>query len=230
MEMPLKHGLPVLRVLEQSGWEPEAPDLKSVFRQALADSQGAGVPAPREAKAVSSLFERWLEAGRSGELAGASEADLLRRLEAAKPPAAVPLVAALATKARPGSAAAKKVQGSPHWLVRLAGHATGLAMDLARDTVADANLWIKELATASGVLEFWPGKATPGDLDALSAAPAEAWAGRLGAARKVLRTIMAYRVTVPEELVPLVVGPDEFAPGEIEPVIEGDAGTQETRS
>ncbi|MFW6163769.1 MAG: hypothetical protein ACODAJ_13450, partial [Planctomycetota bacterium] len=210
LEMPLKYGLSALEALRGSGWQPDAPELRSVFRQVLADGQGQSVPPPQEPKSESSLFERWLAEGQSDELAGASEADLVKRLEGAEPPAAVPIVAALAAKARPGSPAAKKVQESPHWLARLAGHATGLTMDLAHDSVEDTNYWVKELATASSVLEFWPGTATPADLEALSAAPAEAWTGRLGGARKVLRTLMGHRITT-GVFEPIVVEAHELA-------------------
>jgi hypothetical protein len=57
--------------------------------------------------------------------------------------------------------------------------------------VQDSNYWITELAGAAGVLEFCPGKATPADFDKLAAIPPEGWAGRAGAARKVLRTVLA---------------------------------------
>jgi len=210
LEMPLKYGLSALEVLRKSGWEPETPELRSVLGQVLADSLGQSVPPPKEPEAASSLFERWLAEGSRPELANASEADLLKQLAAAEPPQVVPLVATLAKKARPGSPAARAVRESPHWLARLAGHATGLTMDLARDSVDDANYWVKELSTAASVLEFWPGKATPADLEALSAAPSEAWAGRLGAARKVLRTLMGHRITT-GVFAPVVVEAHELA-------------------
>lgn len=81
---------------------------------------------------------------------------------------------------------------------------------LTEDTVQDANYWITELASSVGVLESWPGKATPADLERLGAAPAEAWTGKLGAARRVLRTIMAHRITT-GTFEPMVVEADEFA-------------------
>lgn len=203
LELPLKYGFPALVKLSGSGWEPAEPEMRSLFRQFCADVKGQELPPAREPSAASSLFEQWLARGHEGDLASASEADLLERLKSADPPDAVPIVAALATKAKAGSAAASAVAQSPHWLVRLAGHAAGLTLDLVRDKPGDDNYWINELAGAAGVLEFWPGTATPADLEALSKAPAEALAGKLGAARRVLRGIMGHRITtgVFEEMV-----------------------------
>jgi hypothetical protein len=216
LELPLKHTLPFLPELRGAGWEPESPDLKAVLRGILADSDGAAVPVVKKAPAASSLFEQWVSRRLEGALAQANEAELQQRLASAPPPEAVAIVAALAAKAQPNSAATQTVRQSPHWLVRLAGRATGLSLDLAEDNVADPNYWVKEVASMAGVLEFWPNRATPADLEALAAVPAEAWTGKLGAARRILRTIMAYRVDV-GEAEPLVVGPDELVP-EIVPV------------
>ena len=75
-----------------------------------------------------------------------------------------------------------------------------------------------EPSNSTGVLDFWPGKATPADLEALSAAPAEAWTGKLVAARKVLRTIMSHRVTT-GTFQPMVVEAAESA-GEFVPATD----------
>jgi hypothetical protein len=225
LEMPLKYGLPTLEKLRVAGWQPDAPELRSLLNQALADWKGQDMPAPREPSAASSVFERWLAGGREGEYAALTQDALVERLKTATPPEGVKLVAALAAKASPGSPAAEAVRTSPHWLVRLAGQATGLTMDLVKDNVEDSNYWVKELSAATGVLGFWPGKATPADLEALSAAPAEAWIGRLGAARRVLRTIVAYRTTVPGT--PMVIGPEEFSIGK--PVQPTRSADKETR-
>ena len=56
------------------------------------------------------------------------------------------------------------------------------------------NYWIRELADPRGVMDFWPLKATPADLDALAAAPPEAWIGPIGQARRILRLLIANRV------------------------------------
>lgn len=212
LELPLKHGLPALAELRRSNWEPDSPDLKSVYRQVLADHGDDKPPAPKTPPATSSLFERWLAEGAGGDLARLDEGQLRTRLAAAAPPEGVAIVGALAARKRVGDATVKAVRESPHWLVRLAGHMSGVTPDvsLTHDTVQDANYWITELAGAAGVLEFWPGKATPGDLETLAAAPAEAWTGRLGSARKVLRTIMAHRITT-GTFESMVVEADEFA-------------------
>ncbi len=223
LELPLRHSFAVFPRFRQSRWEPEADDLRSAYRQILADTDGQAVPETRP-KAESPLFEQWLAEGRSGELAKTNEAELLRRLASATPPEGVGIVAALAAGSKPSPAAVDAVSKSPHWPVRLAGYATGLLENLASDAMEDSNYWIGQLASASGVLSFWPGRATPADLDALKAAPAEAWTGRLGTARKVLRTIMGHRITTGtfEEM---VVEAGEFA-GEfvdaVEPEFETD--------
>jgi len=210
LELPLKHSLPGLASLRRSNWEPESPDLKSMFRQVLADAGDAVPPAPKPPNATSSLFERWLAAGTTGELVKLDSGQLLERLKTAAPPDGVAIVAALAGKKPAGAAAEKAVQESPHWLVRLAGHATGLCRTkLTEDRAQDPNYWITELTSATGLLDFWPGKATPADLEALSSAPAEAWTGKLGAARKVLRTIMSHRITT-GTFQPMIVEAAEF--------------------
>lgn len=211
LELPLRYSFPALAVLRRSNWQPESPDLQSVYQQILADAGDKAPPPAKKPGATSSLFEQWLARGASGELARLDETALRERLKTATPPEGVAIVAALAAKKPSASVAVQAVRESPHWLVRLAGHATGLiAPDLTQDRVQDFNYWIMELASASGVLEFWPGKATPADLEALSAAPPEAWAGKLGSARKVLRTIMSHRITT-GTFEPMVVEAGEFA-------------------
>ena len=198
-EMPLKYGFPLLEHFRKSAWAPEAGDLKILYSNALKESEGHRLPPPEPPKATSSVFERWLAEGRSGELARLGEGELLGRLQKATPPEAVPIAAALATKAAPGRDAARAVQSSVHWPVRLAGYVTGLCqIDLGQDAVRDDNYWVTELVRNSTVLELWPVKATPADLDALAAAPREAFLGKLGAVRRVLRLLLAYRVTTPE--------------------------------
>jgi hypothetical protein len=195
LELPLKYSFAAFSPLRNSGWQPEADDVRSAYRQILADSDGQVVPATKHQNAESPLTEQWLAQGSEGRLPQASRAELLEGLRAATPPEAVGMVAALAAKAGSGDAAPEAVRQSPHWLVRLAGYTSGLSQGLTRGTVEASNYWIEELAPAWSVLELWPGRATPADLEALSAAPTEAWTGKLGTARKVLRTIIAHRVT-----------------------------------
>lgn len=195
LELPLKYSFPALDPLRKSGWEPQSPELKSLYHQLLADSDGQTAPEPRAPNATSTVFERWLARGRGSQYARASESDLVQRLDSVDPPAGVVYVAALAAKGKCSEATVRAVRDSDHWLIRLAGLATGLAQDVLTDPGKDPNFWVNELAGAAGVLEFWPGKATPADLDRLKTAPPEAFAGKLGAARKVLRTIMGYRIT-----------------------------------
>jgi hypothetical protein len=149
-ELPMKYGFPLLDQFRKSGWEPEQADLKSLYRAALAESDGKPLPPkPPPPKETSPLFDRWLGEGRAGELAKLSEGELVQRLSSATPPDGVKVAAALAAKVQPGSPAARAVETSGHWLVRLAGHATGLCADMARDEVKDDNYWINELYIAS---------------------------------------------------------------------------------
>lgn len=198
-EMPLKYGFPLLEYFRKSGWAPEAEDMKILYRNALQESDGQGLPRPEPPKATSPVFERWLAEGRGGDLAKLSEGELVKRLGEATPSEGVEIVAALAAKAGPGTEAARAVQNNAHWLVRLAGYATGLCrIDLAKDAVQDNNYWVSEMVRSVPALELWPIKATPADLEALNAGPREAFTGRLGAVRRVLRLLLAYRVTAPE--------------------------------
>jgi hypothetical protein len=211
-ELPMKHGFTLLDQFRKSAWEPEQADLKALYRAVLAESAGsAPPPLPAPSKDTSPLFERWLAEGRTGEPGRLSEAELVGRLAQATPPDGVKIVAALATKTTAGSQAARAVQTSEHWLVRLAGYATGLCqVDLTKDDVVDDNLWVRDLVKSIAVLDFWPVKATPADLDRLSAAPREAFTGKYGAVRRVLRVLLAYRVTTPE-MTECVFDAGEFA-------------------
>jgi hypothetical protein len=83
--------------------------------------------------------------------------------------------------------------------------------NLSQDTIQESNYWNAELSSANSLVDFWPGKATlPADLERLSAAPPEAWTGKLGSARKVLRTILSYR-NIGVVVKDFVVQADEYA-------------------
>lgn len=192
LQLPLKHGFPLLEHFRKSGWMPEDPEMQSLYRQVLADSEGGVIPEP---PATSSVFERWLAKGKAEEYLRMGEDELLKRLASATPPDGVALVSALAAKSPRSEKAAQEVQRNEHWLIRLAGYATGLcAVEMDKDGPQDDNYWVRELNNAAGILDFWPGRATPADLERLNSAPAEAWVGRFGALRKVLRTLMAQRI------------------------------------
>lgn len=212
-EMPMRFGFPLIAEFRKSGWEPELADLKALFRGVLAEAGDAPLPPQRPpAKETSSVFERWLAEGRTGEYSRLGEAELLKRLAKAIPPEGVKIVSALASKSAPGGEAAKVVANSGHWLVRLAGHAVGLIVqDLASDeAVKDDNYWINELVRSDGVLDLWPGKATPADLERLDAAPREALLGKYGAVRRVLRLLLAHKITAPE-MTEMVFNAGEFS-------------------
>ena len=194
LELPLKYSYPLLEHFRQSGWEPDDVEMKSIYKQFLNDSKNQAFT-PKEPDADSSVFDRWLAKGREEGLKNLPESELLQQLETCTPPEGVSIVSALATKCKAGSYASRKVKENPHWLIRLAGYATGLCFDLTANEVNDDNYWVRELVTTSGVLELWPGKATPADLETLNAAPREAWMGKFGAVRKVLRTLIGYRMT-----------------------------------
>jgi hypothetical protein len=211
LELPLKYSLSAFATLGRSKWQPGAADLQSMYRQILADIGNGNADVPKAASAASSLFEQWLAQGPKGQYAAQKENELCQRLQAAAPTDGVAIVAALAASPKVSDAAVRAVRQSPHWLVRLAGYATGLLKtDITQDRAEDSNYWVAELNSTAGVWEFWPGKATPADLEKLNAAPPETWTGRLGGARKVLRSILAHRnvsITVED----FMVRPDEYA-------------------
>jgi hypothetical protein len=216
LELPLKYGWHVLRRLEASGWEPEEPELRSLLRQAIAEARSQWTPEASRQGPSCELLDRLLDRGRRGPFSRLEPEDLLRRLAVAEPLQGVSIVAALAPKVAPESVAARRVAESPHWLVRLAGHLTGLTTDVVRDEVIDPVRWVSVVAPARGVLELWPARATPAHLEALASAPPDAWKGHLGATRRILRALIASRVTT-GRFEDLVVEGDPFA-GEFQPV------------
>lgn len=216
LELPLKYGWHVLRKLASSGWEPEEPELRSLLCQAVAEARGHWTPEASRREMPCALLDRLLDRGRRGPLSRLEPEDLIRRLPTAEPLDGVAIVAALAPKVAPESAAARRVAESPHWLVRLAGHLTGLTTDVVRDRVSDPVRWVSVLAPGRGVLELWPGRATPAHLEALASAPSDAWEGHLGAARRILRALIASGVTT-GRFEEIVVEGDPFA-GEFDPV------------
>ena len=213
MQVPLKYSFAAWQRLAETEWRPQLPELASMHAAICREVKGQAVPATQAPSAESSLFDRWLNQGRGEERTRLGEAELLNRLGSTEPPEGVAIVAALAAQGHRGPAVAQAISQSPHWLVRLAGDACGLITNLSRDNTADDNYWVRELAGSAGVLEFWPGKATPADVDELSQAPAEALAGRLGTARRVLQLILCQLVEG------IVVQPVEFEADETAAVI-----------
>ena len=215
MDIPLKYGFPLLESFDKSGWEPEGAEQKSLYKSIIEESHKSKSDFKAKRDETSPIFEQWLTDGETGELSKLSEAELLKRLEGIEnPEEGVKIVAALSLIAEPDGATAEKIRTSEHWMVRLAGYSTGLCYSLKFDEVEDDNYWVTNLVKSSGVLEFYPSKATPDDLEKLRSAPREAWAGKLGSARRILETIMAHRIDVGtyEEM---IVEAGEFA-GEFE--------------
>ena len=216
-DLPLRHGMPVIPHFKSSGWAPRGAREASLFKEVTAlGSDGAfALPAAeaRRPRAESSAFAAWLGRGAAPQVASLDPDTILARLAQAPPPEGVALVAALAAKGAVDSKTWSTIEKHPHWPVRLAGHAVTRNL-LASDRVEDPVHWVRELVDAKDVLELWPAKATPADLEALEAAPAEAWTGKLGTPRRLLRALMAHRMVTGawEEV---VVEAGEFA-GEFE--------------
>ncbi|MBN1610354.1 MAG: hypothetical protein JW940_27245 [Polyangiaceae bacterium] len=213
LQMPLKHGMPLIDRFRTSGWQPGSAREQSLFKEVLALSANgtSGAVAPEQAKASISVFQRWVDAGSSAELRRVTTGELVQKLGQVTPPEGVTIVAALAPRSDLDDAARETIEHHEHWLVRLAGYACGaVRTNLARDKVDDPVHWVRELAQASDVLEFWPVKATPTHLEQLGAAPAEAWTGKLGTARRLLRVLMAHRLDT-AEWVESAVEAGEFA-------------------
>ncbi len=207
LELPLKYGYPLLEHFRTSGWEPEDPELKSLYSQALVENSGEAFPG--RAATTPSIFDRWLEEGESGKWDRASPQELLSRLKEADPPEGAGIVAALAKKGTTEEIAAT-VQSSPHWLVRLAGHRTGMVGHPAGEAQQDRVFWVRELAEIGNVLEFRPDRATPADVERLATAPPKAFTGKLGAVRRVLRLLVNRQVEVGVHE-PMVIEADETA-------------------
>jgi len=170
IELPLKYSLPLYEVLRAETWRPEDADSKRLLEQLMQDTADLNSRASEAAKPDSPTFAKMLAKGREGELATLSEAELMKRLEAATPPEGVGIVAVLARKTAPGSANARKVLEGPHWLIALAAYVCGLSSDLTQATVNHPNYWVRELASPTAVLNLWPTKASPKALEALDAA------------------------------------------------------------
>jgi hypothetical protein len=196
LELPLKITWTRFPKLKTAGWSPDDAALRSVLEEIIRETDGTEAPATRMPPAISSLFELWLARGHSAEFNLLSSSQILKRLVAATPPDGVALVAALASKEKPGAATADRIRNHTHWLVRLAGYATGLCPVLMDEKVSDSNYWIGELAMAADVLSVVPGRANLADLKRLQQLPQEAFVGRPGAARRLLRTILNYRNTI----------------------------------
>ena len=194
LQLPLKYGIRVLERLAKTKWTPDDAELASLYKELVRETAGTVVPPPRQPSAESALFERWLVEGRA--MAGEGESKLRGMLAGDSPIDGVRAVGALAARGEVSGEAKSAVASSPHWLVRLAGHATGLSLDITRDKADDDNLWIQDLVTCEDVLEFWPAKATPKDRERLAQAPREAFTGRLGGVRKALQLLMNYQIDV----------------------------------
>ena len=192
LQLPLKYGVRILENLSKTDWQPDDPQLASLYKELVREVAGTQLPPPREPSAESSLFERWLAEGRA--MVGQSTSKLQGMLDGDSPIEGVKAVGALASMGSVSEQAASAIRGSKHWLVRLAGHATGASIDITRDNGDEENLWIRDLVTGEDVLEFSPARAKPDDLERLNQAPREAFAGRLGGMRRALRCLMTYQV------------------------------------
>ena len=192
LQLPLKYGVRILESLSKTDWQPDDPQLASLYKELVREVAGTKLPPPREPNAESTLFERWLVEGQA--LAGQPQSKLQGMLGGDSPIEGVKAVGALAAKGSVSDEAKNAIATSKHWLVRLAGRATGTSIDLTRDNANDDNLWICDLVTGEDVLEFSPARAKPDDLERLNQAPREAFAGRLGGVRRALRCLMTYQV------------------------------------
>lgn len=192
-QMPLRYGYPLLEDFRASGWEPDDEEKRTLWHEVLRESSAGHGAAQEPDKQTSSLFGRWLAEGRAGS--SESESALAKRLENAAPPDGVRTVAALSAQRGISPATRSAVEKHQHWLVRLAGYASGLAPNafVAKD---DPVYWVREVAGAGAALDFWPVKAKPDDIENLDAVPREVWVGKAGQVRQVLRLLMAYRMTL----------------------------------
>ncbi len=221
LEVPLRYGLPYLQRLARANWEPDEPEARSAFAKIARDLEGLIAPSPRAESAASATFSAWIAEGRErSRSAATSIEELLAALgDAAEPRTRVAIVAEIAERAELGSLAAKRVAEHPDWMVRLAGETTGLTLRADVDESPDEIYWVRRLAPEYPVLQIAPAKATPALLDSLEETRPELWTGPLGVARRVLQTLMAYRVTTGSfDEVAVDVGAYD---GEFEPIEDG---------
>jgi len=195
LELPLKYGLPIVGELAGSQWEPDNPQQRALLHRAIEARHGHDYPPPRGDAELGIKLQRLLEDGADIRFENLSEEELVEVITTASPIEGVAAVGALSRRPSLSLRAAATIETSPHWLIRLAGRSRGIFADLLRDEVVDENLWVRESAPRVPVLEFWQLRGTPEHLEALAAAPPSAWAGSLGAARRVLQLVLAHRVT-----------------------------------
>lgn len=193
LELPLKFGVPLLEHFRTSGWEPEAPEMKSLYRKILA--QSSEVLPYQAPEASGSVLVRWLAEGENSKWDRMSDQELVTHLKEVSPPEGVAIVAALAKRGVTKEIAAV-VKSSPHWLVRLAGYLTGIVPDPGGEAEQEEVFWVRALAGVGGIMEFRPVRATPADVEKLAAAPPEAFLGKPGAVRRVLRLLVRHHAEV----------------------------------
>ena len=216
-DLPLRYGLRILHDLARTNWEPESKEERALYRRVLEQARGQLPPPSRPAASLGAAFEIWIEMGKNPVLAAKDVEELLGELVRAAPPRAVALVSALSDKASPGSEASREILEHHHWLVRLAGHVTGLCIDFRHDGVDDRVQWVPRVAPEFPILEFQPGDATPALLEELSASVEnDSSKTGLSVARKVLQSVLAHRITV-ASFEEMIVEIEPFA-GEFEEV------------
>ncbi|MCX7872120.1 MAG: hypothetical protein N2487_02405 [Verrucomicrobiae bacterium] len=195
LELPLRYSLQIFMILRDIGWNPEKPDLRELFERIVVLLNGLKYEEFRTNDWSSHLFETWMGRGKRLEYQLLNEDVLFHRLEIANPVEAVHIVSALAIKGTRTERIIQYVRMHPHWFVRLAGLLTGLTKDIVMDRMRESNWWINELSGLPGVLEFWPSRATPGDLVKLNHASQSAYEGAYGIYRSILKEILAWKVT-----------------------------------
>lgn len=212
LDLPMRMGFGLLGHFRNSGWEPKDPDVKKMYIQALEDTKDAVfVPSVQE-KEKSSYFESCMAKGNLDEYKNSNPEKLMEGLDNfPSPEEAIAAVTALSGNANPDGELAKKVKDHPNWLVRITAYMTGLCkLESGQGSVKEDNYWINQLIVGSKHLALWPEKATPEDLKELNSAPAEAWIGKIGAMRKVLKGVLTLRTTAPD-LKPVTIDAGEFS-------------------
>jgi hypothetical protein len=218
LNLPVKYGLPLLAVFADADWQPSTPREQAFFKGVLAlaqDVQSKGVLAlAQDVQSVlptpgAHTFANWLTGEAIAEWVTLSTAELQQRLKTAPPPQGVSIVAALATHEDRDASAIEAVAGNPHWLVRLAGHATGLIPNRPSAGVeVEPAYWVQALVTlVTDRANRWPAEASFADLESLMTAPVGPWPGDRGVACALLQVLMLYHLTevVSRPLITLLV-------------------------
>jgi hypothetical protein len=102
-------------------------------------------------------------------------------------------VAALAATGKAAKATRDHIARSEHWLIRLAGHLTGLLGGTDENATQDKNHWVREIGGGGLCWNLWPEDATT-DMMQTAGGPREAALLADTGPRAILRAVLGQRM------------------------------------